>query len=201
LKQYSTQDYSMKKSLLPLLVASLFLGCSSEQQSEQTTPATTPATTEKKSVTQSLESIKEEAANIMEQSSQQIQDSTQKAINGAKKELEKASEQASQMMQSASQDIKNEVAKATTTVQKTITPSGATLYAAKCASCHGADGGRSAMNASKIIKGWDKTQIISALDGYKAGTYGGAMKGVMSGQASALTPEEIDALATYISKL
>ncbi|UTJ07925.1 c-type cytochrome [Arcobacter roscoffensis] len=72
---------------------------------------------------------------------------------------------------------------------------------ASCAACHGQNGEKAALGKSQIIKGWDKQQVLDALNGYKNGTYGGAMKGVMTGQVATKTDAEIDALATYISNL
>ena len=40
-----------------------------------------------------------------------------------------------------------------------------------------------------------------ALTGYKDGSYGEAMKGVMKAQVATLTPEEIEALSVYITNL
>ncbi|WP_419766874.1 c-type cytochrome [Arcobacter sp.] len=77
---------------------------------------------------------------------------------------------------------------------------GETIYKA-CASCHGAKAEKVALGKSQIIKGWDKQKIVDALKGYKAGTYGGAMKGVMKGQVARLDDEKIQAVASYISTL
>ncbi|MGB5917660.1 c-type cytochrome [Arcobacter sp.] len=77
---------------------------------------------------------------------------------------------------------------------------GETIYKA-CASCHGANGEKAALEKSQIIKGWDKQKIVDALKGYKAGTYGGAMKGVMKGQVARLDDKKIEAVASYISTL
>jgi cytochrome c553 len=76
----------------------------------------------------------------------------------------------------------------------------AALYT-KCAGCHGMKGEKHALGQSNIIAGQSKEELIKKIEGYKNGTYGGAMKGLMAGQVKNLTPEEIDALATYISKL
>jgi len=70
----------------------------------------------------------------------------------------------------------------------------------KCMGCHGANGEKKALGKSAVIKGWSEEKVIEALNGYKNGTYGGAMKGVMKGQVMALKDEDIKALATYISK-
>jgi len=75
---------------------------------------------------------------------------------------------------------------------------GAGLYK-KCAGCHGMNGEKPALGKSKIIKGWKSEQTIAALKGYKDGTYGGAMKGVMKGQVMSLNDEQIKALGDYIA--
>ncbi|WP_320034213.1 c-type cytochrome [Halarcobacter sp.] len=77
---------------------------------------------------------------------------------------------------------------------------GATLFKA-CATCHGANAEKSALNKSQIIKGWDAAKIEAALHGYKDGSYGGAMKGVMKGQVARLSDADIKALAGYISAM
>lgn len=75
-----------------------------------------------------------------------------------------------------------------------------TLFKA-CAGCHGASGEKAALGKSQIIKGWSSAKVAEALNGYKNDTYGGAMKGVMKGQASGLSSEDINLLSEYISKL
>jgi len=74
---------------------------------------------------------------------------------------------------------------------------GATSYK-KCSACHGVTGEKKALGKSAIIKGWDAQKTIDALNGYKAGTYGGPMKGLMKGQVAALDDAEIEAIAKYI---
>lgn len=70
-----------------------------------------------------------------------------------------------------------------------------------CSGCHGVDGSKVALGKSQVIKGWGAKKISDALHGYKNGTYGGAMKGLMGAQASKLSDAQIEALAEYISKL
>lgn len=77
---------------------------------------------------------------------------------------------------------------------------GEALYKA-CAGCHGANGEKPALGKSQIIKAWDEAKTIEALKGYKTGTYGGVMKGVMKGQVARLSDDDIKALAGYISNL
>jgi len=71
----------------------------------------------------------------------------------------------------------------------------------KCAGCHGQNGERKAMGKSKVIAKMSSDEIKSALNGYKDGTYGGAMKGLMKGQVARLSEGDINSLATYISTL
>jgi cytochrome c-type protein NapB len=68
-----------------------------------------------------------------------------------------------------------------------------------CGACHGADFEKKAMNVSKIVKDMSKDDIVKALKGYKDGTYGGAMKGVVAGQVKNLSDADIEAIATQIA--
>ncbi len=70
-----------------------------------------------------------------------------------------------------------------------------------CAACHGINAEKAALGKSQVIKGWDAAKIETALKGYKGGSYGGAMKGVMKGQVARLSDADIKALADYISKM
>jgi cytochrome c553 len=72
---------------------------------------------------------------------------------------------------------------------------------AACAGCHGANFEKAALGKSQIVKGWDAAKIETALKGYKDGSYGGAMKGVMKGQVARLSDADIKAIAEQISKL
>jgi cytochrome c553 len=77
---------------------------------------------------------------------------------------------------------------------------GATLYK-KCASCHGLKAEKPALGKSQVIQGWEATKVVNALQGYKEGTYGGAMKGLMKGQVASLNPESMKILGEYIHSL
>lgn len=74
---------------------------------------------------------------------------------------------------------------------------GATLFT-KCASCHGVDGGKSALGKSKMINQMSVPEIEAALSGYQNGTYGGTMKALMKGQAASLSETDIKTIAEYI---
>ncbi|SFV62558.1 Nitrate reductase cytochrome c550-type subunit [hydrothermal vent metagenome] len=69
---------------------------------------------------------------------------------------------------------------------------------AACAGCHGQHFEKHAMGKSKIVKDMSKADILVALKGYKAGTYGGAMKGLMKGQVAALSDADMKAIAEMI---
>ena len=77
---------------------------------------------------------------------------------------------------------------------------GAALYK-KCAACHGAKAEKKALNKSHIIQGWDAAKIEAALKGYKDGSYGGAMKGLMKGQVASYSDADIKAVSEYIAGL
>lgn len=62
-----------------------------------------------------------------------------------------------------------------------------------CKGCHGANFEKSALGKSKIVADLTKDEVSAALIGYKNGTYGGAMKGVMAGQVAKYTEEELKA--------
>lgn len=85
-------------------------------------------------------------------------------------------------------------------VMATSTIDGGKLFT-KCVGCHGANAQKSALNKSKIIKGWSVDKVLTALHGYKDGTYGGSMKGVMKSQISNFNEAELKALAEHVSKL
>ena len=70
----------------------------------------------------------------------------------------------------------------------------------KCAGCHGAAGEKVALGKSKVIKDMTKADIVAAMNGYKDGSYGGPMKGLMKGQVASLSDADIQAIADKIGK-
>ena len=78
---------------------------------------------------------------------------------------------------------------------------GSSLYAAStaaCAGCHGQHFEKVAMGKSKVVKDMSEADILIALKGYKAGTYGGAMKGLMKGQVASLSDADMASMAKSI---
>jgi len=76
----------------------------------------------------------------------------------------------------------------------------AEVNTAACAGCHGANFEKKAMGVSKVVKDLKKEDIVKALTGYKDGSYGGAMKGIMKGQVAKLSADDIKAVADKIGK-
>jgi len=75
---------------------------------------------------------------------------------------------------------------------------GSTLYK-KCAGCHGMAGEKAALGKSKVIKDMSEADLNTAMNGYKDGSYGGPMKGLMKGQVAKLSKDDIASLSQYIA--
>jgi len=118
-----------------------------------------------------------------------VLDNDIKAVKLAKETVEQVNQK--------TQTTQEEVAAVTEVAPK----SGADLYQQKCASCHGIDAKKSALNTSAVIAGWTTTKIQKALHGYKDGSFGGKMKGIMQGQSKPLSDLDIKLLSDYISIL
>lgn len=70
----------------------------------------------------------------------------------------------------------------------------------KCIGCHGANGEKVALGKSKVIKDMTKAEIVASLKGYKDGSYGGPMKGLMKGQVANMSEADMEAIANKIGK-
>ncbi len=64
-----------------------------------------------------------------------------------------------------------------------------------CTGCHGANFEKSAMGKAKVITEMTVEEIVTALNGYKDGSYGGPMKGIMKAQADKMSEDDIKAFA------
>jgi cytochrome c-type protein NapB len=69
---------------------------------------------------------------------------------------------------------------------------------AVCAGCHGQNFELSAMGKSKIVKDMSLKEIMDALKGYKNGTYGDSLQGMMKVQVREMKDSEIEATALLI---
>lgn len=78
---------------------------------------------------------------------------------------------------------------------------GAAAYA-KCVGCHGANGEKSALGKSAIIKGQDAAKTVKQLNGYKAGTLNvHGMGALMKGQVGSMDDATIKAVADHIAAM
>ncbi len=81
-----------------------------------------------------------------------------------------------------------------------VTAASAAVNGKACAACHGAHWEKKAMGKSKVVAEMTHADIAAALKGYKAGTYGGPMKGVMKGQVARYSDADLDAFSQTIGK-
>jgi len=81
-----------------------------------------------------------------------------------------------------------------------VTAASAAVNGAACAACHGKAWEKHAMGKSKVVADMTHADIATALKGYKAGTYGGPMKGVMKGQVARYSDADLDAFSQTVGK-
>ena len=74
------------------------------------------------------------------------------------------------------------------------------VNAGACKGCHGADWSKHAMGKSKVVSAMTHADIATALKGYKAGTYGGPMKGLMKAQVGKYSDADLDAFSKTVGK-
>jgi len=172
------------KIILSVAVAFLLVACSDSSESSSAKKEVSKSTKDVVAKTKEATSVVVEQAKIVtKQSVKQVKETTQKVVQ----KVEKTSAE-------VASKVENKVKEMT---KPTI--DGKTIFA-KCAGCHGAHAEKKALGKSNIIKGWKSAKIVTAINGYKDGTYGGTMKGVMKSQVSGLSDKEIKAVASYISK-
>jgi cytochrome c553 len=184
----------MKKlTVLSIVVGSLLLiGCGDETKetttpvAEKATEATTP-TVEKTT----MEKVKEATANAVEKTKEVAKEAEKvagEAIDATKEVAKEAKEAVSQKVTEVKEAVAQKVAEVSAVDTKA------------CGACHGAEFEKKAMNVSKIVKDMSKEEIITALKGYKDGSYGGNMKGLMKGQLATFDDAKIEAVASQIAK-
>ncbi len=165
-------------------------------------------TAEEKLVEQVKTSTQEVAKKILEESTKVAEIGTVVAKN-VSEELAKKTQEVSKVVAQKAVEAQKEIEKSLDTMVKAkeeasnsadLASKGRGIFM-KCAGCHGASGEKPALGKSKIIKSWSQDKVVEALKGYKDGSYGGAMKGVMKGQAASLSDEDMNALGAYISTL
>jgi len=178
----------MKKiTLLSVVVASLLLvGCGNDTKEvakeapAKKTEATAPAT--EKTAVEKAKDVVKETASKMAQKTEEVA-----------KEAEKVAKEAKESVVEKATEVKKAVEKKVAEVKGSVDTKA-------CAACHGANFEKKAMNVSKIVKDMSKEDIIKALKGYKDGSYGGNMKGLMKGQIASFDDAKIEAVAGQIAK-
>lgn len=198
----------MKKIIISSIAVAFLLTSCTEEKTDTKVKNESVVKTEQSSKT-NVDIIKEKSSEIVNSSKELA-----KAIGAETKEIvsnsgeitkdvvEKASVVTKEVVSKA-QDVTKEVTKTIENVMKTkkeSTTSVDSLYL-KCTGCHGQNSEKKALGKSAIIKDWDANKIEEALLGYKAGTYGSTMKGVMMGQVMSLSNEDIKILSEHISNL
>lgn len=209
----------MKKILLSSIVAvALFTGCGEDKKAAESKPVVVETKVQE---VKAKEVITPEAKLV-----EQVKTSTEKVASQIAKESKAIMAVGSDAVKSVtkkvvakSEEVKNEVVEKATQAKEKIEKSINTIVATKteikeetaassinakglylkCAGCHGQTAEKAALGKSQVIKNWDSSKIVNSLKGYKAGTYGGAMKGVMKSQVMNLNDDEINALGEYIS--
>ncbi len=81
-----------------------------------------------------------------------------------------------------------------------VTAASAAVNGKACAACHGANFEKHAMGKSKVVSEMTHAEIAEALKGYKAGTFGGPMKGIMKGQVARYSDADLEAFSKTIGK-
>ncbi|MDD3008782.1 MAG: hypothetical protein PHQ70_07950 [Arcobacter sp.] len=212
----------MNKILLSSAAIAVLLlsGCGDDKKTQQATAEVTiKQETTKEVVSEAAKEVSNTVTTAATEVSKTVVDTTTKVTENAVKDVketvapvaqevkETITTQVSNVAEKVNEtqnDVKEAISTATNEVQEVVKveegPNGELLFKA-CASCHGQKGEKEALGKSQIIAGWDKEKTINALNGYKAGTYGGVMKNIMKTQIDSKTDAEIDALATFISNL
>jgi len=78
---------------------------------------------------------------------------------------------------------------------------GAAIYNSACKVCHGAKAEKVALGKSKVLATLSQDEIVSTMNGYKDGSYGGAMKAIMIPQVNKLSEADIAAVAAHVQTI
>ena len=203
----------MKKTALSLAAAALVLmsGCGDKKSESTTHESAAPAVKTESAVKPAEKSAAEAAPAVTEEQKAEAPAAEEKpaeatAAPAAAEEIAAAAkEEAQKQVEQVTDSVAKGEAEAKENVQAKVEEAKAqidvtTLYT-KCAGCHGMKGEKHALGKSNIIAGQSEEDLVKKIKGYQDGSYGGAMKAMMTGQVKGLSAEQIDALAEYISKM
>jgi cytochrome c553 len=188
------------KIVLSVVLALAFIGCSEEAQKE-TKAAVAPAahkTVQKVAQTQAV--VEEKVAQVKEVAHATV-DKAQEVVTKTVEKVEVAADSAVETAKVAADSAVETAKVAADKVAVALDSKNGKVLYTKCAGCHGQNGEKKALGKSQVIQGWSDAKIADALNGYAKGTYGGAMKGIMMGQAKGLSKADIQAISEYISTL
>ena len=167
------------KIALAITLTLLLLGCSEDQHKEAKEQLS-------KSVEKITEVVKEKSEKIVEN----VQDIAEETVENTHESIKKTAKELNEKVTEKSAEV----------IKETSKIDGSKIFA-KCSSCHGQKAEKKALSKSQVIQGWSVSKITNAIDGYKDGSYGASMKGVMKPQVNKLSDAEIQAVAEYISHL
>lgn len=174
------------------------------KEAVETTTEAAAETAEKATdaVTETVDAAKEAVAEKVEEVKEAAAEKVEAVKEAVEEKVDAAKEAATDAVTGAVAGIAGGSAAASVadTAGAAVDAKGKQLYAT-CAGCHGAKGDMKALGVSKLLSEMDATEIGVALAGYKAGTYGGAMKDLMKGQVNNLSETDIAALSAYIPTL
>ena len=159
------------------------------------------------------EDAKKAASETTTKAVESTKEASVKAVDATKEAAEKAVEAAEEVASNAVEATKEAAVKAVDRAEKAvgtavagavdsiIDKAGKEAYA-KCAGCHGADGKTKALGKSPEIAGQSKEELITKINGYKAGTINLAgMGNLMQGQVATMDDTTIEAISIYISEM
>jgi len=190
------------KIVLSAVLALFLVGCSEDKASSGKEEVVKESKTVVAKAKESVVSSTKEVKKVTKELVKEVKKETQKVVEEVKTSVVKKPVQKAPVAKVV-EPVKEVAKKEKAVVEKVAvitTVDGATVYKV-CAGCHGSNAEKKALNKSQIIKGWDSSKTIAALNGYKDGTYGSSMKSVMKGQVSKLSDEKIKAVSEYISGL
>ena len=178
-----------------VVAAMLFTGCGEKSKESATDAAAKAVESTKEAASHAVEATKEVAEKAVETIEKAVSETADKAVEATK-------EAAPEAVDSTKESVVEAAVTATAAVADTAkNVAGAAAYA-KCKGCHGADGKTKALGKSPEIAGQTKEDLVTKLNGYKAGTINVAGMGtLMKGQVALMSDADIDAVSTYISTL
>jgi len=184
-------------TILSVVVASMLLVGCGEEKKEATAPVAEKATTEATKAPEAEKTTVEKAKEVVAQTASKVADKTAEVVEEAKKVATEAVEATKKATAEAVAETKEVVKEKVADAKEAVSSA---VDTKACAACHGVNFEKKAMNVSKIVKDLSKEDIIKALKGYKDGSYGGAMKGLMKGQVASYDDAKIEAVAGQIAK-